>query len=64
MYFMIDNKTKLYNNFNILRLFASVQVVYIHTVEHLHITNNIALFIKNIISYFPGVAIFFLLSGY
>ncbi len=54
----------LYNNFNLLRLLAALQVVYLHAVEHLHIKNEIALFIGNIISYFPGVPIFFLISGY
>lgn len=52
------------NNFNLLRLFAALQVVFIHGVEHLHIKNEIALFIKNIVAYFPGVPIFFLISGY
>jgi len=52
------------NNFNLLRLLAAFQVVYLHTVEHLHIKNEIALSISSIISYFPGVPIFFLISGY
>lgn len=47
----------LYNNFNLLRLLAALQVVYLHTVEHLHIKNEIVLFIGSIISYFPGVPI-------
>lgn len=54
----------VYNNFNLLRLLAALQVVYLHTVEHLHIKNEIALNISSIISYFPGVPIFFLISGY
>jgi len=54
----------IYNNFNLLRLFAALQVVYIHSVEHLNITNSIALYIKDIIAPFPGVSIFFLISGY
>jgi len=53
-----------FNNFNLLRLLAALQVVYIHSVEHLKITNEIILMIKNIIAYFPGVPIFFLISGY
>lgn len=57
-------KNIIYNNFNLLRLLAALQVVYIHSVEHLHIKNELVIFISNIISYFPGVPIFFLISGY
>lgn len=52
------------NNFNLLRLLAAVQVVYGHSVSHLNIKNEIALFIKSVVVYFPGVPIFFLISGY
>lgn len=52
------------NNFNLLRLLAALQVVYIHSMAHFNITNETALYVKNIISYFPGVSIFFLISGY
>lgn len=61
---MNSKDINLYNNFNILRLLAAFQVVYRHTVEHLHIKNEMALYISSIISYFPGVPIFFLISGY
>lgn len=61
---MNSKDINLYNNFNILRLFAALQVVYGHTLEHLHIKNEMALSINSIISYFPGVPIFFLISGY
>lgn len=61
---MNTKDTTLHNNFNILRLLAALQVVYRHTVEHLHITNETALLINKLIGYFPGVPIFFLISGY
>jgi peptidoglycan/LPS O-acetylase OafA/YrhL len=61
---MTNKKSIELNNFNLLRLLAALQVVYIHIVEHLHINNQIVADIKHIISYFPGVPIFFLISGY
>lgn len=60
---MIKRDT-LCNNFNLLRLLAALQVVYAHSLEHLRINNEIALFIKSVVVYFPGVPIFFLISGY
>ena len=53
-----------YNNFNLLRLFAALQVVYIHSLEHLEITNSALLYLGEILRYFPGVPIFFMISGY
>lgn len=60
----MNKELKIYNNFNLLRLLAAVQVVFMHTVEYLHINNKIVLFLNNLIGYFPGVPIFFLISGY
>jgi peptidoglycan/LPS O-acetylase OafA/YrhL len=53
-----------YNNFNLLRLFAALQVVYTHTLEHLNIENELLINIGHFLRYFPGVTIFFLISGY
>lgn len=61
---MNEQSQVLYNNFNLLRLLAALQVVYIHAVEHLHIKNELVLAIKGIVAYFPGVPVFFLISGY
>jgi peptidoglycan/LPS O-acetylase OafA/YrhL len=49
------------NNFNLLRLLAALQVVYDHTSLHLNI--KLPKFF-NIIYYFPGVPIFFGISGF
>jgi peptidoglycan/LPS O-acetylase OafA/YrhL len=49
------------NNFNLLRLFAALQVMFLHIVEHLKI--DIGIF-KIILSQFPGVPIFFTISGF
>lgn len=48
------------NNFNLLRLFASLQVLLFHTIEHFNITNHGLSYFRK----FPGVNIFFVVSGY
>ena len=53
-----------YNNFNLLRLFAALQVVYMHSIGHLSIKNEVLLILAKLVSYFPGVPVFFLISGY
>ena len=50
------------NNFDLLRLIAATQVVILHTIGHLEI-NNLNKF-TNILSYFPGVLMFFTISGF
>jgi peptidoglycan/LPS O-acetylase OafA/YrhL len=49
------------NNFDIIRLFAALEVAISHTTSHLNI--KIPAIFK-IINYFPGVPIFFFISGY
>lgn len=46
------------NNFDLLRLFAAIQVALIHMGEHL----KIDFFALNGLKIFPGVPIFFLLA--
>lgn len=50
------------NNFDFIRLLAALQVVFLHTVHHLSIPVNEEFI--SFISLFPGVPIFFLLSGF
>lgn len=52
------------NNFNLIRLFAATQVVLTHTYHHLNINNSIIHGIINVIELFPGVPIFFFISGF
>lgn len=62
---MIIDTPSLRNNFNLLRILAALQVVYVHTMEHLNISN---VFLNSIhdyfLKFFPGVPIFFFLSGF
>jgi peptidoglycan/LPS O-acetylase OafA/YrhL len=50
------------NNFNLLRLLAACQVVFMHSYAHLHLPTNELLF--KTLSQFPGVACFFVISGF
>lgn len=53
------------NNFDIIRLIAALQVVILHTKEHLKIENEILdLISNNFLRFFPGVPIFFVISGF
>ncbi|MCR9191715.1 MAG: acyltransferase [Gammaproteobacteria bacterium] len=50
------------NNFDIIRLFAAIQVVFIHTRSWLDIP--IKSYVYHMMSMFSGVAIFFIISGF
>ena len=51
------------NNFDLLRLLAATQVILDHSVEHLHLWGGSPLAVK-ILNFFPGVPIFFVISGF
>ena len=52
------------NNFDLLRLFAAIQVVFGHAISHLEIKSPILESINFFLSAFPGVPIFFMISGF
>ena len=54
-----------HNNFDLLRLFAASQVAFIHVGDELHIEfSGWLLSVRNNLDYFPGVPIFFVISGF
>lgn len=53
---------KHHNNFDLIRLLAACQVLYSHSTEHLKLPINSTLHV--LIMQFPGVAIFFAVSGF
>lgn len=50
------------NNFDFIRLVAAFQVLFLHSVRHLELSVNKQF--VDIVSIFPGVPIFFVLSGF
>jgi len=50
------------NNFDLLRLIAATEVIFDHSIHHLHIPTTALGF--HILYLFPGVKIFFVISGY
>lgn len=50
------------NNFDLLRLFAACQVVYLHASGHLGLPKGGILF--DVVTQFQGVAVFFVISGF
>lgn len=58
----MENLIPRRNNFDLIRLLAALQVVYGHSLAHLKIENT--LFHFSYLKYFPGVPIFFTVSGF
>ncbi|MCC6509050.1 MAG: acyltransferase [Pirellulaceae bacterium] len=53
------------NNFDLLRLFAASQVAYLHVANNLQVElTGVLLGLRNTLEYFPGVPIFFVISGF
>jgi peptidoglycan/LPS O-acetylase OafA/YrhL len=50
------------NNFDLLRLIAATQVIFDHCINHLHIP--VSALTTHILYLFPGVKVFFVISGY
>ena len=49
------------NNFDVIRVLASLQVIIIHCITHLEINS---IYNTYIIKLFPGVLMFFCMSGF
>jgi len=55
-----------HNHFNLIRLFAALQVVFFHSDALLpnDLSHPVILFLKKMLWFFPGVNIFFFISGF
>jgi peptidoglycan/LPS O-acetylase OafA/YrhL len=52
------------NNFDLIRLFAALQVAIVHMISHLQPTGPVVAIVGFGLGLFPGVPIFFLISGF
>ena len=56
--------TKNINNLDLIRLLAAFQVVFGHSISHLDMNTSIVNFLNSWVGIFPGVPIFFVISGF
>lgn len=61
---MLPKNIPYINNFDLIRLLAAIEVVFIHAIHHLKIDGWPKLFADQVIVHFPGVPIFFTVSGF
>ena len=59
---MVAQKEFKVNNFDLLRLIAATQVIFDHYFQHLNIP--VSAFATKVLYLFPGVPVFFVISGY
>ena len=61
------NTLTFQNNFDLLRLFAALEVMFYHIFSHFKPPENIGIYnfiFSKIVHYFPGVPVFFMISGF
>lgn len=61
----VTGKNIRLNNFDLIRIVAALQVVFVHTVAHLHLNLGVVgRGVDHFLRYFSGVPIFFVISGF
>jgi peptidoglycan/LPS O-acetylase OafA/YrhL len=61
---VLNDSVSRENNFDLIRLISALQVVVWHSHEHLSLSSGFLIKIISIIKFFPGVPIFFVISGF